>query len=124
MQLSCPECGTRDVRASRPRSAVERIKLWFGLINLRCRSCRARWSAARYSGGEWKYAECPRCFRQDLETWIASRFAAPFWMRLKIAAGARRYRCHSCRCNFATFRTRKPHKKTGTVPRDADETTE
>jgi len=52
----------------------------------------------------WKYAHCPRCYRQELTTWSLEYYHPPTSTHLKIALGATPFRCAACRCNFASFR--------------------
>lgn len=52
----------------------------------------------------WKYAHCPRCYRQELTTWSLAYYHPPTSTHLKITLGATPYRCAACRCNFASFR--------------------
>ena len=51
----------------------------------------------------WKYAKCPRCYRQELTTWSLEYYHPPAGIHLKITLGATPYRCAACRCNFASF---------------------
>jgi hypothetical protein len=43
----------------------------------------------------------------DLNLWSQEQFPSKFWMSLKAALGAHRYRCEYCRLNFVRFRRRK-----------------
>lgn len=104
MQLACPQCGTRDVRVSHRQSIAEVLKSIFGIYPLRCRRCRTRWETSVWAGGAWKYARCPRCYRQDLSTWSEQYYHPPSFTRLKLRFGATPYRCAACRCNFASFK--------------------
>jgi hypothetical protein len=104
MQLACPQCGTRDVRVSHRRNLGELVKGIVGIYPLRCRRCRARWETSVWAAGAWKYARCPRCYRQDLTTWSEQYYHPPSWTRFLLRIGATPYRCAACRCNFASFR--------------------
>ncbi|SRR5581483_1851162 len=104
MQLTCPNCGTRDIRVSRPHGLLERLKNWLGLSPLRCRRCRYRWETSVWANGAWRYARCPQCYRQELTKWKETRYNAPRWTRFLLRLGARAHRCEACRCNFADFR--------------------
>jgi len=106
MQVSCPECGTRNTRVSVRRKPIEGLKWLCGIYQMRCRLCYHRWQAsAWYSSEHWKYATCPMCFRQDLTTWNRKFSDPSTWMSLKIELfGAKAMRCAACRCNFASFR--------------------
>lgn len=57
-----------------------------------------------WSGSAWKYASCPRCYRQELTTWSLQYYHPPTSIFMKIKFGATPYRCAACRCNFASFR--------------------
>lgn len=104
MQLSCPKCGTREIRVSHKKDILEEIKALFGVYPLRCRKCRFRWSTSAWADGAWKYARCPRCYRQDLTTWSEQYYHPPRWTVIMLRSGATPYRCPTCRCNFASFR--------------------
>ena len=46
--------------------------------------------------------------RMDLNGWTGKTFVdPPFRVALKVAFGARKWRCEYCRLNFASFRKRK-----------------
>jgi hypothetical protein len=107
MQLACPNCGTRDVRVSDPPSWVEQVKTWVGVSQLRCRRCDNRWATSVWANGSWRYARCPRCYRQELTKWTEHRYNSPRWTRFLLRLGATPHRCPACRCNFASFRSRK-----------------
>ena len=104
MQLSCPQCGTRDVRVSHRRSLGEVVRALIGIYPLRCRRCRARWETSAWADGAWKYARCPRCYRQDLTTWSQQYYHPPSSVSFLLRIGATPYRCAACRCNFASFK--------------------
>jgi hypothetical protein len=57
-----------------------------------------------WASGAWKYARCPRCYRQDLTTWSQHYYRPPLWTVLLLRMGATPYRCAPCRCNFASYR--------------------
>jgi hypothetical protein len=107
MQLSCPKCGTRDVRVSHKTSMWEEVRALFGVYPLRCRKCRTRWKTSVWADGAWKFARCPRCYRQDLSTWSEQYYHPPRWTVILLRCGATPYRCPACRCNFASFRACK-----------------
>ncbi len=104
MQLACPQCGTRDVRVSQRQTLGEYFKGLLGIYPLRCRRCRARWLTSSWAGGAWRYARCPRCYRQELATWSEQYYRPPSTMKFMLRLGATPYRCAPCRCNFASFR--------------------
>jgi hypothetical protein len=109
MQLTCPNCGTREVRVSQPRGLGELLKGFFGVSALRCRRCNKRWQTSVWSNGSWKYARCPRCYRQELTTWAMQHYNPTRWTRFLLHLGAKPRRCAACRCNFAAFKPRKEH---------------
>lgn len=43
----------------------------------------------------------------DLNSWTGKNYIPPFWVRVRIRLGAKRFRCEYCRLNFASFRPRK-----------------
>src|ERR1700691_4578532 len=104
MQLACPHCGTRDVRVSQRQDFGEYLKALVGIYPLGCRRCRTRWHTAAWKSGAWKYARCPRCYRQELTTWSQQYYHPRPWIVLMLRIGATPYRCAACRCNFASFR--------------------
>jgi hypothetical protein len=104
VQLSCPNCGTRDVRVSNRQSLVEHFRAVFGIYPLRCRRCNTRWQTSAWASGAWKFARCPRCYRQELSTWSEQFYVPPRWILILLRLGATPYRCAACRCNFASFR--------------------
>jgi len=104
MQLACPQCGKREVRISQSRGLGEYCKACLGIYQLRCRRCRARWQTSVWSGNAWRYARCPRCYRQELTAWSEQYYRPPAWTTVLLRMGATPYRCAPCRCNFASFR--------------------
>src|SRR5215831_7140296 len=107
MKLACSKCGARDARISHPKGVFERIKAWIGIYQLRCRRCESRWQTSVWSEGAWKYARCPRCYRQELSTWSEQYYHSPRMIIVLLRLGATPYRCAACRCNFASFKGRK-----------------
>jgi len=104
MQLSCPKCGTREVRISHRQSFSELFRGLVGIYPMRCRRCRHRWETSAWANQAWKYARCPRCYRQELTTWSEQYYHPPRWTVLLLRLGATPYRCAACRCNFASFK--------------------
>ncbi len=104
MQLACPKCGTRDVRVSQLMGPVQYLKHFFGVSALRCRRCDTRWETSVWANGSWKYARCPRCYRQELTKWTMQYYNPPRWTRFLLRIGASPRRCPACRCNFASFK--------------------
>lgn len=104
MQLACPNCGTRDVKVSNPQGLVQYVKNFFGISPLRCRRCSNRWETSVWADGSWRYARCPRCYRQELTKWTKQYYNPPRWTRFLLRIGASPRRCPACRCNFATFK--------------------
>lgn len=107
IDVTCPECGTRDIRTSRSSNLREWLLEFAGIYNLVCKRCETRFRDSIWKPGLLRYASCPRCMRTELSRWDESRYNPPFstifWLRL----GAKPYRCEFCRCNFASFRARK-----------------
>ena len=107
MPVACPNCGSRFLRESRPRSFSEKIgKLRF-ISPVRCVDCKTRFIARTLMMEDLRFARCPRCFRMDLSEWTGKNYLPPLWMRLKLNFGAWRWRCEYCRLNFVSFRKRK-----------------
>ena len=79
------------------------MKSWIGIYYLRCRRCQHRWKTSVWTIANWKYARCPRCYRQELTTWSQQYYRAPLRMRVALRVGATPYRCAACRCNFTSF---------------------
>jgi hypothetical protein len=107
MILSCPECGSRQLRRSHRRSLLEKMGRWFGYVSIRCLDCSERFSANLLMPRTWIYAKCPRCYRTDLSSWDPSHYRCSLAMRLKLLLFARRVRCEACRVNFASWRLRE-----------------
>jgi hypothetical protein len=82
----------------------EILRALVGIYPIRCRRCRARWETSAWADGAWKYARCPRCYRQDLSTWSQQYYHPPAWINFLLRIGATPYRCAACRCNFASFK--------------------
>lgn len=101
--VACPSCGSKNLRTSRIRTALERVQSLFGICLFRCRDCSHRFSERVWDFSSWRYARCPKCRRADLSTWSEQYYNPPwttmFWLKL----GAMPYRCEFCRCNFASF---------------------
>ena len=104
MQLSCPSCGTRDVRVSQTRDLSGYLKNIVGIYPLRCKRCNTRWDTSVWACGAWKYARCPLCYRQELTTWSAQYYRPSRWTVALLRLGATPYRCAPCRCNFVSYR--------------------
>ncbi len=77
--------------------------LW-GIYSLRCRRCHTRWETSAWHSGAWRYARCPRCYRQELTTWSENDYTIPRWTVILLRLGATPYRCAVCRCNFVSYR--------------------
>lgn len=100
----CPQCGGRRLRLSHIRNGGERFRSLLGFVPVRCRECGHRFSSSLWQFGQWRYARCPRCCRLDLGTWSEKHYLVPWTMKLMLALGAKKYRCETCRHNFASFR--------------------
>ena len=104
MQLACPNCGSRDARVSHRKGLREWLRGCYGACPLRCRRCQTRWVTSVWESASWKYARCPKCYRQELTTWSEHYYNAPRLTKIKLGLGATPYRCAACRCNFASFK--------------------
>jgi DNA-directed RNA polymerase subunit RPC12/RpoP len=107
MSTECPSCGSRYLRPARTRNFSE----WIGQLRfispLRCLDCNKRFIGKTLVWDDLSFARCPVCLRMDLNGWTGKTYTPPLWMKIKIALGARRWRCEYCRLNFASFRDRK-----------------
>jgi hypothetical protein len=116
------------VRVAHAHGLGEFLKGLVGLSKLRCRRCNTRWQTSVWSDGSWKYARCPRCYRQELTKWTTHYYHPPRWTNFLLRLGARAHRCEACRCNFASFKSRKGsfswrHQvRADAVPRTSDQT--
>jgi hypothetical protein len=97
----------RDVKMANRRGFGENLRGIFGWYPLRCRRCKTRWETSIWEGGAWRYARCPRCYRQELTFWSETHYNPPVSVRFWLALGAKHIRCEACRHNFASFRPRK-----------------
>lgn len=108
MSTACPKCGSRYLRPSRTRNASEQIGTLRLLSPFRCLDCKERFFAPSFVWADLFHARCPRCHRMDLNGWTGKTYTnPPFWVAVKVALGARKFRCEYCRLNFASFRRRK-----------------
>lgn len=106
-ETECPRCGSREVRQAHSRSVIERIGALFGFHPARCRDCTHRFLAKPFDLMKARWAKCPRCYRMDLTIWDPKYYHVSSWAKLRLALGANRWRCESCRCNFVSFRPRQ-----------------
>lgn len=107
MPIACPTCGSRFLRDSKARNFSEKVcRLWFA-APIRCGDCDTRFVAKTVIPKDLLYARCPCCYRMDLNGWTGKTYEPPFWMKVRVLMGARRWRCEYCRLNFADFRPRK-----------------
>jgi hypothetical protein len=104
MQLACPQCGSRDARVAHRKGVIELLQALVGIYPLRCRRCRMRWTTSTWESAAWKYARCPKCYRQELSTWSEHHYSPPRWTAIQLRFGATPYRCAACRCNFASYK--------------------
>jgi hypothetical protein len=114
LDVSCPQCGSKHIRASKQLSAVERLAELFGVVHLRCRECDERFTAGLLEFRNWVYARCPLCYRLNLTGWRLEKYIVPRRWKILLALGAKARRCDSCRCNFVSFR---PVKRATKRPR-------
>ena len=57
-----------------------------------------------WENGSWRYARCPKCYRQELSTWSEQYYNPPRMVTWMLNLGATPYRCAACRNNFASFK--------------------
>ena len=108
MSTECPHCGSRYLRPARTRSLSERLAKLRFVSPLRCLDCKKRFVGRTFILRDLFYARCPTCLRMDLNCWTGKTFTdPPFWVAVKVAFGAHKWRCEYCRFNFASFRRRK-----------------
>lgn len=106
-ETTCPRCDSADVRPARDRGLIESLLAFVGLQPARCHDCAHRFLAKPFGLTKIWWAKCPRCYRMDLSTWDPKYYRVSRWTSLRIAIGAHRWRCETCRCNFASFRSRQ-----------------
>jgi len=107
LTISCPECGSREIRSSLSRTIGERISKFFGFFQFRCKDCDARFSGQIWDAWNMFYAKCPRCYRMDLSTWAIDHYRSSTLQLAKLKLGAHPHRCEYCRNNFVGFRPAK-----------------
>ena len=105
--VSCPDCGSNNLRISTVRGFAARLRSFVGILPFRCRQCNRRFEARIWNLSFARYARCPKCLRMELSTWSEQYYNPPAMTRLKLRMGATPYRCDFCRCNFASFRACK-----------------
>ena len=76
----------------------------FGVFQLRCKDCDARFNSQIWDPRNAFYARCPRCYRLDLASWSIEYYRAPARWLLWLKLGAKAHRCEYCRHNFVSFR--------------------
>lgn len=104
MSLTCPSCGSRNVRHSNRESILEKLGSLFGKHAMRCRDCSYRFTATLWKLSDLRYSRCPLCYRMDLTEWSEEHYLPRFGTLVLMRLGARRLRCEYCRFNFAGFR--------------------
>jgi endogenous inhibitor of DNA gyrase (YacG/DUF329 family) len=107
MTITCPECGSKDVRPSLSQTFGEQVLKVFGFYHIRCKDCDHRFRAQIWDFLNMVYARCPRCYRLDLSTWSTEYYRASSAQLLCLKLGGRRHRCAYCRVNFVGFRPAK-----------------
>jgi hypothetical protein len=103
----CPACNSPRVRVGRARSFLGRLRVFWGEFPARCEDCSARFRVRGVGLDSAFYAQCPRCYRQDLSSWDLKYYRTSSWMQVQMWFGAHRWRCEVCRCNFVSLRPRK-----------------
>jgi DNA-directed RNA polymerase subunit RPC12/RpoP len=107
MPAQCPHCGSRVLNFSHIKNRKEALLIFRAMRPMRCRDCKTRFVGPIFTLAEHWYAHCPKCYRLDLNYWGKEHWSAGWWINLRIALGAKRYRCEYCRINFASNRPRK-----------------
>lgn len=107
MTISCPRCGSLNLRFSHKSSPWERIQSLWGTRAIRCRDCRNRFHGRVWRLSDLRYARCSRCLRMDLSIWSESHYRVPAYKSILVLLGGNPYRCEYCRRNFVSFRSRK-----------------
>ena len=107
MILTCPNCGSRDVQASRSRTAWEEITKIAGFCPVRCHDCGHRSTKTLLWPDGIGHARCPKCYRTELTDWAEPYFYPPGHQRILLRFGAKGHRCSRCRVNFVSFFSRK-----------------
>ena len=108
MSTACPRCGSRYLHPSRKRNFSEKLGTLRLTSPYRCLDCKLRFFAPSIVWRDLFFAQCPGCYRMDLNSWTGKTYMdPPFWIKLKVGLGARKWRCEYCRLNFASFRSRK-----------------
>jgi hypothetical protein len=111
MPVSCPNCGSTLVRASRQSTFRDRVRKFFGIYPIVCRICDFRFTESVWLARDLFFARCPRCYRMDLSTWSESYYQAKASFKILMGFGAKRVRCDACRVNFVSFRRVKEPSK-------------
>ena len=106
--LSCPNCGSSDIRRSRRQGSAELTKMLVGNYPFRCLACNTRFWSNIWLLSAWKYAKCPKCLSLNLTSWPLRSSRPNFFQKLCVTLGAKRHRCTKCRCNFVSPRSRYP----------------
>ncbi len=105
----CSFCGSDQIRLARSRGIYEALLEGVGIFPFRCEVCHKRRRYHIWSFHDLFCAKCPHCYGQELGTWDLKHYRPSLKTRLKLALGARRLRCESCRRNFASWLPRKKH---------------
>jgi hypothetical protein len=107
MPLTCPTCGSRNLRPAHYRDNEERLNALRFIAPLRCRDCKTRFVSRTVFLEDSFYSHCPECDRMDLNGWTGKTYHPTGWTKIKVFFGANKWRCEYCRLNFASFRKRK-----------------
>lgn len=119
MSVSCPECGSKNVRMSKWKNTFEKMLDLFGMPPMRCLDCEHRWKHSLWRLREVFYARCPRCYQLELQHWEETYYHIPGTWKFLIALGAKKVRCKPCRHNFISFRLVKGKRKWQNIEVDA-----
>ena len=118
---SCPNCGTVGLAKLRGRDSIDPISYSAWSVaswalrgeRFRCERCRLQFFDRRPLVGETrpktsKFAQCPRCANQNLESWNLEDHHPPLRLLLRLQLGATPYCCRYCHQHFASSRPLAP----------------
>lgn len=104
MLVTCPSCGSEQVKFTRSRATKDGLMEFFGVYGFRCECCDHRFRSSIWRLRYVSYAKCPKCHRMDLNKWSMDHYNPPRTTLLALAFGAKPLRCEYCRNNFWSFR--------------------
>lgn len=115
LNITCPECNSRNVRSSLSQSLGENLQKALGFFQLRCRDCDSRFTHSLWDIRNLLYARCPCCYGLKLTSWNPRFYRAPRSWLFYMKVGGKARRCNACRRNFVSFRPAKGQKSARTA---------